>query len=236
MNTTIKVLIILVIFFCNINCKKDGPTNNTLTNPAPPPPPPAVLPPPPPPPSSSSNNYRPSCRVGSDKLVFYPSDSCNLGGSISGGYVSIAWRKISGPSSYMIESATSLGTKLTKLEIGVYQFELSVSDANGVADRDTCKVIVDRLSADPKEITLDNLWWSNDGLLWGSQLIVPNVYQYLPSGSVFKMYIKRDNSTTWEELKIDDANSYYLTDILHGDLMTWSGVDETDTPNIKLVY
>src|SRR5215218_5992671 len=220
----IRWILMGIIMLINIDCKKDDPWESTFINPQPPPPR-----------TRPSSFYYPSvCRAGSDKLVFFPVDFCNLYGSISGTFKTAQWRKISGPSSFVFEDAGALSAKLTKLEIGVYQFELAVFDTAGMAVTDTCSVIVNRFSANPGEIVLENLTWATDGLLWGSEIIVPDVYQYLPPGSVFRAYIKRDQSGTWEVLVPDDTTtSYYVMSLVHGDLSAWSSFGETDTPDIK---
>jgi hypothetical protein len=196
--------------------------------------------PPPPPPFNTTNppsTHPPEVWAG-DKLVFYPTSFTNLSASIStrGNIIqTISWSKISGPSSFLIETPNSLGTKVSNLQIGVYQFELFVQDKAGLTDKDTCTVIVGQLSATPNEVILTNQTWGMGGL-WGSEITINNIYQYLPAGSVFRAYIKRDNSTNWVELKMDDGNSYYITSLYNGNLGLWSNDDETDTPDIKLVY
>jgi hypothetical protein len=172
-----------------------------------------------------------------DKLVFYPTSFTNLsaGGSTWNIIQTFSWSKVSGPSSFLIETPNSLKTKVSNLQIGVYQFQLFVQDAAGLTEKDTCTVIVGQLSATPNEVVLTNQAWSHD-LMWGSDITINNIYQYLPAGVVFRAYIRRDNSTNWEELIMDDYNSYYGTSLFNGNLSLWSTDDETDTPDIKLVY
>jgi hypothetical protein len=124
---------------------------------------------------------------------------------------------------------------VSNLQIGAYQFELFVQDAAGLTDRDTCTVIVGQLSATPNEFIFTNQVWGSQG--WGSGIGISNVYQSLPAGSVFRVFIKRDNSTNWEELIMDDYNSWYTFSLLDGDLNIFSYHEvESDTPDIKLVY
>ncbi len=185
-----------------------------------------------------SSGIAPKINAGSDKLVYYPANITNLYSSMStwGNIIqTISWSKISGPSSFLIETPNSLGTKVSNLQIGVYQFELFVQDVAGLTDKDTCSVIVGQISETPNEIILTNqIWWPQG---WGSDIVISNVYQYLPANSVFRVYIKRDNSTTWEELTMDDPNSWYTFSLLDGNLNIFSYYDnESDTPDIKLVY
>ena len=185
---------------------------------------------------TSSN--APTANAGPDKLVYYPTNFANLYGSMSSGGNSIqaiSWSRISGPSSFFIESPNSLGTKVSNLQIGVYQFEVFVQDNAGLADKDTCTVIVDRLSDAPTEVIFTNQVWGPQG--WGSGIIISNVYQSLPAGNVFRIYIKRDNSNNWEELIMDDYNSWYTFSLWDGDLHIFSYYEnESDTPDIKLVF
>ena len=52
------------------------------------------------------------------------------------------WRKIAGPSQYTIVAPHSAHTNVTNLTVGVYQFELKVTNAQGLSARDTMKVTV----------------------------------------------------------------------------------------------
>ena len=187
----------------------------------------------------AASNIAPKANAGPDKLVYYPTSFTNLYGSMStwGNIIqTISWNKISGPSSFVIETPNSLGTKVSNLQIGIYQFEIFVQDAAGLTDKDTCTVTVGQISATPNEVILSNQVWGQDGLAWGSAITINNIYQHLPTGSVFRVYIKKDNSTNWEELIMDDYNSLYYFFLIDGNLGIYSDYDETDTPDIKLVY
>ena len=193
-------------------------------------------------------NTAPVAHAGGDLLVVLPIDSCWLHGSASdkeSNIKSYAWKKISGPTMCILENPDSLKTKVSNLQIGIYYFELTVSDSEGLSGKDTIKVtvkvIVIPVIYNNNEVIFENLNWGTEGLtttlLWGSAIIIHNVYQYLPApGTPFTAYIKRDNSTNWDELVMNDSNSYYVTNLLNGNLILWSSYDETDTPDIKLVY
>ena len=232
---SIIVIAIAILLMVSSGCNKVNPTENQNNTFQPPPPPPPL---PPSPPSSPASGISPAIRAGTDKLVFYPTNFTNLYGSLStwGNIIqTISWSKISGPSSFLIETPNSLGTRVSNLQIGVYQFEVFLQDTAGLTDRDTCTVIVGQLSATPNEVIFTNQVWGPQG--WGSGIGISNVYQYLPAGSVFRAYIKRDNSINWEELTMDDYNSWYTFSVLDGDLNIFSyHENESDTPDIKLVY
>lgn len=96
------------------------------------------------------------------------------------------------------------------------------------------------MSSNPDEIIFENQDWGIEGLtstlLWGSAIVVNNIYQFVSMGTVFKTYIRIDNTTIWEELVPGNDNSWYIYSIMNGSLCVWSTYDETDTPDIKLVY
>jgi hypothetical protein len=52
------------------------------------------------------------------------------------------WTKVSGPASFVIESATAAKTLVKSLTQGVYQFELKVTDDKGLFAKDTVQVLV----------------------------------------------------------------------------------------------
>lgn len=52
------------------------------------------------------------------------------------------WRKISGPSQYRIISPNSATTDVTDLAVGIYKFELKVTNSRGLSARDTMTLTV----------------------------------------------------------------------------------------------
>jgi hypothetical protein len=105
---------------------------------------------------------------------------------------------------------------------------------------DTCSVTVGTVSLNPNEIIFQNQHWGTQGLngslLWGSAIVINNIHQFIPVGTVFKTYIKRDSTTVWEELIPGYEQSWYEFFSMNGNLCVWSSYDETDSPDIKLVY
>ncbi len=59
---------------------------------------------------------------------------------------SYSWTKITGPSSFSIANANVVTTQVSNLTVGVYQFELKVTDAGGLFSKDTVQVTVDSSS------------------------------------------------------------------------------------------
>lgn len=97
--------------------------------------------------NASSSNHSPVANAGVDQTITLPTNSINLDGSGStdpdNNIASYQWTKILGPSSYIIINAGSTQTQVSDLVQGIYQFELKVSDAGGLFDRDTVQVMVD---------------------------------------------------------------------------------------------
>lgn len=191
---------------------------------------------------SPVTNTQPQANAGLDQQVIYPLNTCLLVGSAvdkENNIQKTTWSKISGPTSFFIETPDSLSTYVRNLEQGVYKFELTVKDSFGLMSKDTTTVTVNPVSSDPGEVILRNLAWGKEGLngtlLWGSAIIIRNVFQYVPPGNVFKVFIRRDSSSNWEELLFGE-HSWYGLYLVNGILIIWSGVDEKEPIDIKLVY
>ncbi len=93
-----------------------------------------------------SPNRPPVADAGIDQTITLPVNSGILNGSAStdpdNNITAYAWTKISGPSSFSINNAGTVQAQITNLVAGVYQFELKVTDAGGLFDRDTVQVQV----------------------------------------------------------------------------------------------
>lgn len=92
-------------------------------------------------------NKPPIAKSGADQTIVVPKDSVTLDGSssvdIDGTIVSYSWTKISGPVSSNIIDVSSSKTVVKFLTMGVYQFELTVTDNGGLSAKDTVQVLVD---------------------------------------------------------------------------------------------
>ena len=92
------------------------------------------------------NNNPPVAKAGKDTLITLPADSASLDGSTStdsdGSIVRYLWTIISGPGTVIIINDTTPTTKVANLVAGVYQFELKVTDAEGLFSKDTVQIIV----------------------------------------------------------------------------------------------
>ncbi|HNU15957.1 MAG TPA: PKD domain-containing protein, partial [Chitinophagaceae bacterium] len=91
-------------------------------------------------------NVPPVANAGIDQTLTLPTDSTTLDGSTSGDadgtITTYAWNKISGPAAGTITNPSSVTTSVTGLVLGVYQFELTVTDNNGATDKDTMQLTV----------------------------------------------------------------------------------------------
>jgi len=98
-------------------------------------------------------NRPPIAHAGNDTTILLPANTFRLNGSLSSdpdnnitGYL---WTKVSGPSSYLMDRSDSVHAQVTNATEGVYFFELLVTDAAGLSDRDTVKIIVERVIQAP---------------------------------------------------------------------------------------
>lgn len=91
-------------------------------------------------------NHPPIANAGNDTTITLPANTANLDGSKStdpdNNIVSYTWTKISGPASFAITNPNAMQTQVTTLVEGVYLFDLKVTDAGGLFDKDTVQVIV----------------------------------------------------------------------------------------------
>jgi hypothetical protein len=92
----------------------------------------------------AQSNRPPVANAGPDQTISLPVYSITLDGSSSSdpdnNIVNYSWRKISGPVSFTIANDTAVKTQVTNLTEGIYEFELKVTDAGGLSDKDTVKV------------------------------------------------------------------------------------------------
>lgn len=91
------------------------------------------------------NNKPPVADAGPEKELTLPMDHTTLDGSKSSDDQKIAtyhWTKTSGPDGVKIENADSAVATVTGLEVGTYEFTLTVTDERKLESHDTVKVIV----------------------------------------------------------------------------------------------
>jgi hypothetical protein len=124
--TLITCLLITVLLFLN-SCKKEYSCEKCI-----------------------GNNKPPVAVAGLDTVITLPMDSVLLNGSKSsdsdGKISEWKWTKIAGPASFTIVSATAASTTVKNLKVGVYQFELKVTDDKGASAKDTVMITVDSIA------------------------------------------------------------------------------------------
>jgi hypothetical protein len=88
----------------------------------------------------------PIANAGINQIVSLPANSTALDGSASsdpdGVIVSYQWLWIAGPAQYTIINPGQVKPEIRNLEQGVYQFELKVTDNQGLTDKDTVTIYV----------------------------------------------------------------------------------------------
>ncbi|HQY10584.1 MAG TPA: T9SS type A sorting domain-containing protein [Ferruginibacter sp.] len=96
-------------------------------------------------------NMPPSANAGPDQTIDLPNNTIILSGSGTdpdGTVVAYLWTRISGPAATITNPATS-ATSVTGLVLGIYQFELRVTDNNGAVGRDTVLITVNAANIPP---------------------------------------------------------------------------------------
>jgi hypothetical protein len=96
------------------------------------------------------NNKPPTAIAGPDQVITLPTDSISLDGRSSsdpdGTISEWLWKKIEGPASFNIISASTAKTIVKNLTVGTYQFELKVTDDKGLTAKDTMQVVVNSVT------------------------------------------------------------------------------------------
>lgn len=209
------------LIFCS--CKKEKSCEGCETNQ--------------PTPSTNNTNRSPIANAGPDQTIKLPTDSVLLDGSSSndpdGWIAAIKWRKISGPGSLSnnLVDEYSAQAKAINLTEGIYQFELTVKDPQGLTGKDSTTVTV--VKKDTKEIIFNDQYWQ---CWWGCWITIPDLYSHLPIGTPFTIFIKRDNSNTWEEAFALSQTGYGYWVENDGTLIVYGDELGNDSPDIKIVY
>ena len=212
-----------------------------------------------------NKNATPSANAGLDQHIVLPVNETILTGYASDpddNIKSYKWEQVAGPSFSLLQNEETLTPRILNLEIGVYEFELTVTDSAALFDKD--KVLVNVLVPDSlsqvindsvsqiirvseTEIIITNLQWI---FPWYNSLEVEHFHKLIPTGNLFHLFIKRDNSETWVnvpeirysyyndttkyeyfiETRPDGAGMYHLGSLY----IFYYGNDISDKPSIKI--
>ncbi len=105
-------------------------------------------------------NIPPAAYAGDDAAVFLPA-SLSLNGLQSsdpdGSIVSYRWRKVSGPASHLFSDSTLANPTVQNLSVGVYSFELTVTDNQNASSKDTmlANVSPEILQGNQRQVLID---------------------------------------------------------------------------------
>jgi K+-transporting ATPase c subunit len=97
-------------------------------------------------------NVAPIANAGLDQSITLPTNTATLSGSgidPDGLIVAYHWTKISGPAAGTITNASLASTTVTGLAVGIYQFELKVTDNDGATATDVMQVTVNPANRPP---------------------------------------------------------------------------------------
>ncbi|MBG6110529.1 Fe-S cluster assembly iron-binding protein IscA [Flavobacterium sp. CG_23.5] len=201
-----RLLVCVVVLFISNSCSNDAPLENSRITSTPIPVP---SPSPSSPPTPTTQNATLTVTAGEDVQAILSSSYRQL---ILSGYffvrgthseiinmdnAKIQWSKKTGPTSYTIENPNSIKTKVSNLEKGVYEFELTVSYDNGLIAKDIVRFTIESISNNSNEIIFQNKVWLP---IWYSNIEI-NDFNLLISQNNFKVYIQRENNPQWIEVK-----------------------------------
>lgn len=170
---------LLFVLLTTTGCEKDKPVKPAVQQPVPPP-----LP---------INSLQSLVWVVSNAYVAYPADSCMLTGyaPLNNSNVSYLWKKVTGPASFNIADPKSLKTKVDKLQVGEYAFELKAIDVNGKEGSATLSVYV--IKPGQNETIFKSLAWSCP---MGCGIFLKNIYSFIPRNKPIKVFLRTANSSS----------------------------------------
>lgn len=109
---------------------------------------------------------------------------------------SYRWRKVDGPANYKLSDSTGGITTITNLEVGVYKFEIHVTEENGNTDSDTFNVYV--IKPGVSEVIFPKMQWICP--MGCSTMGIEKIYSFIPRNKPLKVFLKYEDSDVWKEL------------------------------------
>jgi hypothetical protein len=155
-------------------------------------------------------NRLPVANAGTDRRIDLPGKG-ELNGSGSSdpdnNIASYKWTKISGPSSFKIVNADVAQTLVEDLVQGIYQFELKVTDADGLFSKDTMMI-------SGRELTFDNLTWENNAAekyVYMQAPPMPNGYSADGITNVLLLFYVFNSPSNWSVISRggNDINEFH---------------------------
>jgi hypothetical protein len=229
----------LILLFVISGCDKDPvpgtnpiSTQPSITSPTPPPIPPTL------PTNVNPGPTSPNAFAGVDVYIVFPENSYLLKGSAQfpEDIQTILWSKVAGPVEPLIETPNSFETKVSNLEKGIYEFELTITDKAGLIDKDTVAVFILNEGSGKNELLFKDLQWVCP---MGCHIRIENFHYFVPTGTAFKAYLKRDHSNQWVEvMNMSQHWSKYMWTIYNKGLEILEDQTEhpNDTPDIKIIF
>lgn len=144
------------------------------------------------PPALPVVNTPPTVSAGENIVLLFPLDSAILNGyayDIDNNIATYKWRQLSGPNHATMQAPDSLQTKISRLEMGEYNVELTVMDKMNAASRDTMK-----LTVLPDLLTVgSSVMQKFDSLLLGDScaIIISGVSPVILANSNGKVFLQR---------------------------------------------
>ncbi|MEO8822158.1 MAG: T9SS type A sorting domain-containing protein [Ginsengibacter sp.] len=123
---------------------------------------------------TSGSNIKPIANVGDDRVIDFPKKSIVLPGSGSdadGSVVSYSWSQVSGPSTATLINTSSAQAGASNLVVGVYQFQLQVTDNQGATGTAVLKVTVN--SENPNVPPVANVGTNRQIYLPKNSIVLP---------------------------------------------------------------
>ena len=171
-------------------------------------------------------NQPPVANAGRDQTITLPNNTVTLDGSGStdpdNNIIGYAWSKISGPVAFKITNANAIQTQVVNLEQGIYQFELAVTDADGLISKDTMFVNVVKNTFNGQEFIFESLTWEiGDFYGIGAEDVYtgtparPDLFQNAPGLSYNtqlqgEIYLKFDTASAWIQVVSRDLFNHNL--------------------------